>query len=63
LVNHVLRRNHKSGEAWSIKGQFFQHLGYGRALKAAMQEAVRLKNAGGAAPDQAGGKRWWEFWK
>jgi hypothetical protein len=63
LANHVLRRNPKSGEAWSIKGQFFQHLGYRRALKAAMEEAVRLKDAGRAAPDQAGGKHWWEFWK
>jgi len=63
LVNHVLRQNPKSGEAWSIKGQFFEHLGFQRALKAAMQEAVRLKNAGGTGPDKAGGKRWWEFWK
>jgi hypothetical protein len=60
LVNHVLRRNPKSGEAWSIKGQFFQHLGFQRALKAAMQEAVRLKVA---TSGQAGGKRWWQFWK
>src|SRR5262249_13865367 len=27
LVNHVLRRNPRSGEAWSIKGQFFEYLG------------------------------------
>jgi hypothetical protein len=45
LVNHVLRRNPRSGEAWSIKGQFFEHLGYRHALKAAMQEAVRLKGS------------------
>ncbi len=63
LVNHVLRRNPKSGEAWSIKGQFFEHLGFRRALKAAMQEAVRFTSAGGSGPDQAEGKRWWEFWK
>ena len=63
LVNYVLRRNPKSGVAWSIKGQFFEHLGFRRALKAAMQEAVRLKSAEGAGPDQASGKRWWEFWK
>ena len=42
LVNHVLQRNPRSKEAWSIKGQFFEHLGFRRALKAAMQEAVRL---------------------
>jgi hypothetical protein len=70
LVNHVLRRNPRSDEAWSIKGQFFEYLGYRRALKAAMQEAVRLKSAAGdgpgqagGGPDQSGGKRWWEFWK
>jgi hypothetical protein len=63
LVNHVLRRNPRSEEAWSIKGQFFEHLGFRRALKAAMQEAVRLKGAGGAIPDQARTRRWWEFWK
>jgi hypothetical protein len=63
LVNHVLQRSPQSGEAWSIKGQFFQHLGFQRALKAAMQEAVRLDRAKGAVPDQAVGKRWWQFWK
>jgi hypothetical protein len=47
LVNYVLQRNPRSGEAWSIKGQFFQHIGYQRALKAAMQEAVRRKEQGG----------------
>ena len=60
LVNHVLRRNPRSGEAWSIKGQFFEYLGYRVALKAAMQEAVRLKDAPATDP---GGKRWWQFWK
>jgi hypothetical protein len=63
LVNHVLQRNARSGEAWSIKGQFFEYLGFRRALKAAMQEAVRLKGSEGARPDQAGGKHWWQFWK
>jgi len=63
LVNHVLRRSPKSVEAWSIKGQFFEHLGFRQALKAAMGEAVRLQSAGHAGPDQAGSKRWWEFWK
>jgi hypothetical protein len=63
LVNHVLRRNPESKEAWSIKGQFFQYLGFPHALKAAMQEAVRLQGGEGAGPDQGGGKRWWQFWK
>jgi hypothetical protein len=63
LVNHVLQRNPRSAEAWSIKGQFFEHLGYRRALKAAMQEAVRLKGSGETGPDQTSGKRWWQFWK
>jgi hypothetical protein len=63
LVNHVLRRNPKSGEAWSIKGQFSEHLGYRRALKAAMQEVVRLKSVTTTGTEQTGGKRWWEFWK
>ena len=53
LINHVLRRNRKSKEAWSMKGQFFQHLGYRRALKAAMQEAVRLADAEAPAPDNS----------
>jgi alkyl sulfatase BDS1-like metallo-beta-lactamase superfamily hydrolase len=63
LVNHVLRRNARSEEAWSMKGQFFEHLGFRRTLKAAMQEAVRLKGAGAAEPDQVHGNRWWQFWK
>jgi hypothetical protein len=63
LVNHVLRRNPRSREAWSIKGQFFEHLGFPRALKAAMREAVRQTNPAASGPGQAGGKRWWEFWK
>jgi hypothetical protein len=63
FVNHVLRRNPKSGEAWSIKGQFFEYLGFRRALKAAMQEAVRLKGTEGTTPDEGGSKRWWQFWK
>jgi hypothetical protein len=62
LVNHVLRRNPRSAEAWSIKGQFFEYLGYRRALKAAMQEAVRFKDSGEVEPER-GGKRWWQFWK
>jgi hypothetical protein len=41
IVNHVLRRNPQSGEAWSIKGQFLGHLGFHVALKTVMQEAVR----------------------
>ncbi len=53
LVNHVLQRNPKSGEAWSIKGQFFEYLGFRRALKAAMQEAVRLQGSEGSGPSQA----------
>jgi hypothetical protein len=63
LVNHVLRRNPKSSEAWSIKGQFFEHLGFRRALKEAMQEAVRLTSEIGTESEQTGGKRWWKFWK
>lgn len=63
LVNYVLQRNPRSGDAWSIKGQFFEYLGFQRALKAAMQEAVRLKDAEAAHPRQAGRRRWWEFWK
>jgi hypothetical protein len=63
IVNHVLRRNPQSGEAWSIKGQFFQHLGYLHALKAAMQEAVRFKDLAGSGPEKSGGKHWWQFWK
>lgn len=30
IVNHVLRRNPRSTEAWSIKGQFLEHLGFQR---------------------------------
>jgi len=63
IVNHVLRRNPKSGEAWSIKGQFFQHLGYLHALKAAMGEAVRFKELGVSGSEKSGGRRWWQFWK
>ncbi len=63
LVNHVLRRNPISGEAWSIKGQFFEYLGFRRALKAAMQEAVRLKGSTEPGPDQGSGKQWWQFWR
>jgi len=59
MVNYVLQRNPRSGEAWSIKGQFFEYLGYRRALKAAMQEAVRIKGSG---TDRAADK-WWQFWK
>jgi alkyl sulfatase BDS1-like metallo-beta-lactamase superfamily hydrolase len=63
LVNHVLRRNPRSEEAWSIKGQFFEYLGFRRALKAAMQEAVRLEGSGETRRDEGNGKRWWQFWK
>jgi hypothetical protein len=63
LVNHVLRRNPGSGEAWSIKGQFFEHLGFRRALQAAMQEAVRLSGSQASRPGQVGHKYWWQFWK
>jgi hypothetical protein len=63
LVNHVLQRNPRSAEAWSIKGQFFEYLGFRHALKAAMQEAVRLHGLTGAAPGRAGRKRWWQFWR
>src|SRR5262245_19119262 len=63
LVNHVLRRNPRSEEAWSIKGQFFEYLGFRRALKAAMQEAVWLKGSGETRRDKGKGKRWWQFWK
>lgn len=60
LVNHVLRRNPRSTEAWLIKAQFFEHLGFRNALKAATQEAARLTGGGGPADRD---KRWWEFWK
>jgi hypothetical protein len=63
LANHVLRRNPSSAEAWSIKGQFFEHLGYRHALKAAMQEAVRRKNQEGGEPTQAARKHRWQFWR
>jgi hypothetical protein len=63
LVNHVLQRNPRSAEAWSIKGQFFEHLGFQRALKAAMQEAVRLQGSERARPHEKAAKRWWQFWK
>jgi hypothetical protein len=63
LVNHVLRRNPRSGEAWSIKGQFFEHLGFARALKTAMQEAVRLRGSGGGESGRTEGRRWWQFWR
>jgi hypothetical protein len=63
IVNHVLQRNPRSNEAWSMKGQFFEHLGFQRALKAAMQEAVRLTGPNKATPPPGRGKRWWEFWK
>jgi hypothetical protein len=36
-----------------MKGQFFQRLGYSRALKAAMQEAVRLTDVEARAPDDS----------
>ncbi len=62
LVNHVLRRNPRSKEAWSIKGQFFEHLGFRRALKAATQEAVRVR-AEATGPGGTGRRRWWQFWK
>jgi hypothetical protein len=57
LVNHVLQRNPRSEEAGSIKGQFFEYLGYRRARTAAMQEAARLRGPGSR------GKRWWQFCK
>jgi hypothetical protein len=41
LVNHVLQRNPASREAWLIKGQFFEYLGFHRASDAAQAEAVR----------------------
>ncbi len=63
LLNLVLQRNPWSSEAWSIKGQFFEYLGYQRALKAAMQEAVRLKDTGKTERDRGTGKAWWQFWK
>ncbi len=64
LVNHVLRRNPHSAEAWSIKEQFFAHLGFRRAQEAVRREAARLAGAGGGAGSgRPGGKRWWEFWK
>ena len=63
LVNHVLRRNPDSGVAWSMKEQFFEHLGFQRAQKAAMQEAVRLKSACAVEANQTGDKGWWQFWR
>jgi hypothetical protein len=47
LVNFVLARNPRNGEAWSIKGQFLQHLGFAVALKITMQEAVRQTQRNG----------------
>jgi hypothetical protein len=41
IINHVLRRNPACEEAWSTKGQFLEYLGFQRALKTTMQEAVR----------------------
>jgi predicted RNA-binding Zn-ribbon protein involved in translation (DUF1610 family) len=63
IVNFVLQRNPRSKEAWSIKGQFLEYLGFKQALKTVMQEAVRQASKGETRPDQRLGKRWWEFWK
>jgi hypothetical protein len=47
IVNFVLQRNPKCAEAWSIKGQFLQYLGFRLALKIVMQEAVRQTSSTG----------------
>jgi hypothetical protein len=47
IVNFVLERNAKCAEAWSIKGQFLQYLGFRVALKIVMQEAVRQTGSTG----------------
>lgn len=41
IVNFVLQRNPKSGEAWSVKGQFLHYVRFLQSLKTVMQEAVR----------------------
>jgi hypothetical protein len=52
IVNFVLQRNPQQSEAWSIKGQFLEYLGFQEALKTAMQEAVRVTKK----------RPWWQFW-
>jgi hypothetical protein len=47
IVNFVLRRNHKSQEAWSIKSQFMEHLGFRNACAAVVRQS----------------KPWWHLWK
>jgi hypothetical protein len=46
IVNLVLQRNRRSQEAWDIKGQFLEHLGF----RAALETLRRLK------------RPWWQFW-
>ncbi len=46
IVNLVLRRNRRSKEAWSIKSQFMEHLGF----RQAHATVIRFS------------KRWWQFW-
>lgn len=46
IVNLVLRRNRRSQEAWDIKAQFLERLGF----HAALETLSRLK------------RPWWQFW-
>ncbi|HXG08952.1 MAG TPA: hypothetical protein VNK04_04120 [Gemmataceae bacterium] len=63
IINLVLRRNPASQEAWSIKGQFLDHLGFANALMITMQEAARRTGTGQAEGGPVRPKRWWQFWK
>lgn len=46
IVNFVLRRNRRSEEAWDIKSQFLEHLGFYTSLATLR----RLR------------RPWWQFW-
>jgi len=46
LVNFILGRTPDQREAWSIKGTFFETLGFRVALKTAQREAVRQTRPG-----------------
>jgi Alkyl sulfatase dimerisation len=56
LVNLVLRRNPASSEACTIKAQFFEHLGYRTAMKAALQQVIQQEESARAV------RPWWQFW-
>jgi hypothetical protein len=47
IVNLILRRNRKCQEAWSIKSQFMEHLGFHNAQAAVVRQS----------------KPWWHVWK